>query len=364
MIMRTQDQTKKLNWYKKHGILIVLIVIYYLFLGYLGLKSDNSNTSIWSYPWWAIAMIAPVFFSLIYLYFCLCQENKQKTHDMVFGYQKFANRLDDKIEEAIQIVDIRDNIKLAITDSLNNNKSLVNEAIKEGLQKALNDSSVMSEVINTFVKGTLDTETIVQVVQSVLKDNDSLVAIKGLINSERVIKTAVNEAVTKNNMNRAIEVAMKNERFVKAVRSTIENKVQMTKFSDGTLEGALKGAIKDKLDVLEEIEANKYRFIKGIVEDICKNKDIKEGQIDSIRGIIDDILKVPHIGIVKNETDKIVSWMFIDVNGRNFEVKFNKNESKIESVAPNGEYRITNKIGLEIKDNKIKDIKIEGEKGS
>ena len=151
-------------------------------------------------------------------------------------------------------------------------------------------------------------------------------------------------------------MAMKNESFLTKVRSAINSNMKEIKFNDGKLEDALKGAIKDKMDVLEVIETKRYNFAERVVEEICKIKNIQDTQIKAIRDTIDDILHVSYVKLVSNESENKVVLLFSDVNSNHFSVIYNKTDKKIESAAPEGDYRMTNQIIIKIRNNAIDDI--------
>ena len=363
--MSTQVQSEKTKWYNEFGIILIFIfIIIYSCLCFFWANSSNIRTSYWSYLWWGLAIIVPLISVLAYRVIDINQKNKQIKYDMVLRHQKFANRLDQIIYDTIKNVDIQEKVQSAITISLNENKNLVNDAIKDGLQIVVTNSSLMNEIFRLFVRDTLNENRIKKAVKAVLSVDDIRKVIKDIKFDDDTITTAVKAAVTNTNIGYAVDTALKNTDFLKAIVCEIKPYVEKIKLDNSTLKAVMKDALKEKMDMFEELETQKYRFVEKVVEELCKNKNIQTEQINAIRDTIDDILHVSHARLLSNENEDIVVIEFSDVNSNRFEIKYNKSGKIIESATPNGKYRMPNQIMIEIEDSNIKKIYSIEEKSS
>lgn len=346
--MGTQNQTEKSKWYDSIVIQTLLFaLIYAVMLIVLLCLEKVENISIGNYLEkikLLLPLIAIFVFGVFFMYLKKRQDKKQEKFELAFKYGSLED-IYQTIGSAINDKYVKDIVSV-IKKSLGNNSQLVGSAVECGIKNAMSEPKLMREVVNS-----LKEEKIVESVNEVLNNNDSRAIIKrGILNNISLIVSQV----SKRDITKVVEAIMENDSSKELIRGVFANMIEIP-IEKKTIEVAMQTAFKDKVDALEELEAKRYRFVEKVVEEICRNKDIKDTQINAIRDCIDDIIKVSHASVLTSDSNNI-RLALTDIDNKRFEIKYNKTTKEIESAAPDGDYRMTSQIIISIRNNAIDNI--------
>lgn len=356
--MGTQNQAKK--WHDIFVILLLLDFAYVLmFITFCYAPGDFWNNIVNNLTVWRIILVLVLFVLPVIVVVCLhyrAKNNalKQKELEIVLKYgpkekiDEIFNNLNNKV--------VNNTITAQIESAMKNSDDL-EKVLTKGVSNALLDSKVISDIV-VAVSRSFTSDQMANAVNEVLKNSESRIVLKRAIlgNISKVIREILKEDYAN-----VVESIMANNSVRNAIHTVLKDKITIPIIQDDMLNTAMTEAFRDKVSTFKEIETKKYHFVERVVESICKTNIINDAQINAIRDIVDGIVKVSHAEVLQSDDD-IIRLVLKDIYNNRFEIRYKKSNKMIDSVSPDGKYRMTDQINIVIKDNIIEDISSSKEK--
>ena len=367
--MKNQEQPKDSYWYNNRFVLILMFIAVYvvipaflLFLENRQLSDSESKQCItcsWTVALYLILSIVLPSVVLFYMARDKRKMEKQKTFEMVFRNQHYANELGTEIKNAI---------REAI------NKTDINESIDKAFKSKSFKKRVIDYVADTLKNSSPDLyKRLNGIIENALKSsqevNDTINStIHGIISDQNnPLKETINDAFSKLSSDNDISKVLK--RFVaesvdNQIYDVIKEKLKESfgeKFDEDENQKVIKEIAQKMVKSLkkEEIDAQRYRFAERIVEEICKNTKSEASDICAIKDLVTSILTDEQKGGCILDVPKGKNKISIAITDRNckhltFVIDYKKPEI-IPSV-DSGVFELCNGFTIEIEGGKIKSI--------
>ena len=231
-------------------------------------------------------------------------------------------------------------LKDAITSSLKTNAMNVNDLRTEISASLKNDEGKIKDAIAAVFKDVDINETISAALgEKEVKDELQ----KKLNEQERIIvKNAVNDILSDKEVNSAIEKALQ-----KDVLAILDKGIQ----------SQINKCVKDAIN--NENEAQKYRLVERVVEEICKGNKSSSIDIDDLRALIGSILnddKGCCVTDVSSKEDEVIFTMR-DIKCNTFKITIDYKKSTINSNKKTGTYYLSNGLVVKLNNHTVEDVK-------